>query len=133
MARYMALNLKPATNAVATVVLTWVTAYRKKISKQKFTPKGWESFRDAMIKSGLVKNVLDSQQVVTSAPIGIPVLSQEGIIKGVYSWVFSTKILITFRAGSAKRNSTKRVLVTLQEMPTEENPYGVGISEFYIY
>lgn len=103
------------------------------ISKNNFTPKGWESFREAMINSGLVATVMENQQVVTSAPVDVPVLAKEGIIKGVYSWVFNTKILITFRAGSAQRISVKRVLVTLQKMPTNENPYGVGISEFYIY
>ncbi len=103
------------------------------ISKNNFTPDGWKGFRKAMIETGLISTVMENQQVVTSAPVSVPVLSREGIIKGKYSWVFDTKILITFRAGGSKRNSTRRVLVTLQEMPTSENPYGMGISEFYIY
>ncbi len=106
---------------------------RFSLSQNNFTTEGWISFRDAIISSGLVKTVMENQQIITSAPVDMPVLSREGVINGVYSWVFNTDILITFRAGSSKSNAFRRVLVTLQEMPTADNPYGVGISEFYIY
>ncbi len=103
------------------------------ISMENFTPEGWLSFRDAIIKSGLVNTVIENQQLITAAPVDLPVLAKEGIIKGVYSWVFNTNILITFRAGNTKSNAFRRVMVTLQKMPTADNPYGVGISEFFIY
>ena len=103
------------------------------ISKQKFTDKGWESFSNTLTSTGIIKTVIDSQQLVTAAPTSIPVLVKEGIEMGRYIWVFEMDVLVTFRSGAAKQTLYKKVLATLEEVPTSLNPEGIGISEWHIY
>lgn len=102
-------------------------------SRRRFTPEGWESFRKAVIKSGLVDSVIASQQIVSAIPQELPVLSQEGLINGKYSWVFDMRLLITFRAGGVQRTLPKRLRMVVERVPTYDHPEGIGIGEWYMY
>jgi intracellular multiplication protein IcmL len=103
------------------------------VSQRNFTAQGWESFYKAMAASKLIENVISAQQIVTSVPESMPILTQEGLIKGKYSWVFDMQMLITFRSGGVKQVNTKRVRVVVERVPTSDNPEGIGIGEWYIY
>ncbi len=102
-------------------------------SRQNFTPAGWESFRTAVIKSGLVDSVIAAQQIISAIPKDTPVLLQEGLIEGVYSWVFEMPLLITVRAGGVHQVVAKRLRVVIEQVPTSANPAGVGIGAWYMY
>ena len=103
------------------------------ISKNNFTPKGWEAFRKAAIDSKLIENVTNNQQIVTAAPASVPVLMSEGLVMDKYTWTFEMDIMITFRSGSAKQNGVRHLRVVMERTPTAQNPVGVGISEWYMY
>lgn len=101
-------------------------------SRGNFTAQGWESFRKAMMVSGLVDEIIKSQQIITSAPSGPVVLVSEGLVKSKYRWTFDVPLLITFRSGSVKLSRFKTARVVVETIPTRENPTGVGIAEWYI-
>ena len=103
------------------------------LSRLNFTEDGWEYFRKAVANSSLLNNMSSNQQIVTSVPESVPVLKKEGLRDGRYGWTFEIPLLITFRAGSAKSSRTKTVHMLVEKVPTQENPNGVGISEWYIY
>lgn len=103
------------------------------VSRYNFTADGWESFYKAMEASKIVDSIMTAQQLITTIPMSPPVLSQEGLIKGYYSWVFEMPLLITFRSGSAQRVNRKTVRVVIEKVPTSDNPNGVGISEWHLY
>lgn len=100
------------------------------VTKQNFTPEGWESFRAAMMDSGLIQQVQDAQQILTAIPREEPILIQEGVEAGKYRWVFSVQLLVTYRAGSMKKTDLMPVRVTIERMPTWDNPTGVGIAHW---
>ena len=102
-------------------------------SRENFTPDGWTHFQKAMAGSSLITNVIKSQQIITTVLKAPPVLLQEGIINGKYSWVFELQILMTFRAGSVQQASAKTVRAVVEQVPTSANPNAVGIGEWYIY
>lgn len=106
---------------------------RFELSQHNFTADGWKSFQKAMVDSGLVGNILKTQQILTSVPQGEPELTWEGLDKGKYRWFFNMKMLITFRSGSAKTVATKVVRMVLEQVPTSDNPAAIGIAEWYIY
>jgi len=106
---------------------------RFEISRRNFTQRGWERFYRAMTESKLIEGVMKAQQIVTAVPKSTPVLLQEGLIEGKYSWVFSMEMLVTFRSGGAKQTVPKELRIIVEQVPTSENPYGVGIGEWYIY
>ncbi len=103
------------------------------VSQHLFTPSGWESFRKALIASGLIKNIMSTQQIITSVPQSVPVLKKEGLIDGRYSWVFDVPLLMTFRAGANKKMTVATVHVVVQKISPLENPRALGISSWYIY
>ncbi|MCE9507191.1 MAG: DotI/IcmL/TraM family protein [Alphaproteobacteria bacterium] len=103
------------------------------VSQLNFTAPGWESFYKAMTASKLIENVIEAQQIVTSVPLSPPILLQEGLIEGKYSWVFEMQMLITFRSGGVKQVNTKRVRVVVERVPTSDNPNGIGIGKWFIF
>jgi hypothetical protein len=103
------------------------------LSRLNFSEEGWQSFHKAMSESGLIDSVVKTQQIVTAVPQSPPVIIQEGLIRGKYRWVFEMQMLVTFRSGGVKQASTKTVRVVLEQVPTRDNPNGIGIGEWYIY
>lgn len=99
-------------------------------SRLYFSPEGWESFKKAMVESGVVENVINYQQIITSIPESKPVLLSEGIIDNKYGWIVGTKIVMTIRAGSKKATQLMDVKMVIVRMPTSENPMGLGIQTF---
>lgn len=103
------------------------------VSRLNFTEQGWLSFAKAMTQSGLMDEVVKSQQLITAVPVGSATLVWEGLVKGKYNWSFEMKMLITFRSGGVKRVNLKDVRVVLEPVSTRDNPNGVGIGEWHIY
>ena len=102
-------------------------------SRKDFTEEGWGAFRRGMVASKIIDDMMEAQQIVTSVPASPPILKQEGLINGRYSWVFDVPLLVTFRAGGIKVSRPRIVHMVVKRIPTEESPDGVGISEWDIY
>lgn len=102
-------------------------------SRRHFTQKGWDAFYKALMAGKLISNVIDLQQIVTAVPQSQPSLIYEGFSEGRYIKMYETQVMLTFRAGAMKQNSTKIVRITVEDVPTSENPIGLGIGEWYIY
>lgn len=101
-------------------------------SKRYFSKDGWESFSDALLKSGILKSVTDYQQVITSIPREQPTVVAEGVIEGQYRWVMNVTLIMTIKAGSKKNTKGNNVMVILVKEDTIENPMGVGIYQWSI-
>lgn len=99
-------------------------------ASRHFTRRGWESFTGAMEQSRILETVQSRQQIVTAAPGAAPVLINEGVINGVYTWVIEFPLLATFQSGNA--TSTRRFNLTLRivRVSTLESPNGVGIEQW---
>ena len=102
-------------------------------SRHDFTAEGWEDFRKAMALSNFIDSMVQAQQILTTVPESPPVLKQEGMINGRYSWIFDVPLLVTFRAGATKVSRQKTAHIVVERIPTRENPSGVGISAWNIY
>lgn len=99
-------------------------------SRRFFSAEGWESFTDALLKSGLLNSVTSYQQVITSIPREQPTVVAEGVLEGQYRWVMSVPIIMTIRAGSKRSSKMVNVTVILVKEDTIENPMGIGIYQW---
>lgn len=97
-------------------------------AQKNFSPEGWNSFQDALVASGLLKNVVGYQQLLTSIPISRPTILAEGLLEGQYRWIVSVVLVQTVRAGGEKKTRYLPVTMILVKMPTHDNPMGVGIN-----
>jgi hypothetical protein len=103
------------------------------LSRENFSERGWQAFKKTMIKTNFLDRMDNNQQIMTAVPQSVPILKREGFINGVYGWTFDVPLMITVRAGSAKSSRIKTAKILVEEVPTRENPHGVGISEWYMY
>ncbi|MBU6475820.1 MAG: DotI/IcmL family type IV secretion protein [Alphaproteobacteria bacterium] len=101
-------------------------------SRHLFTAAGWKSFNTALSNSSFVSDVMKTQQIVTSVPESVPILRQEGLIDGAYSWVFDMPLLVTFRAGANIKRIVANVRVVVHRVSPQDNPRALGISSWYI-
>lgn len=117
----------------STEVMTFTfTDYRRRLQEasRNFTRKGWESFTKALEQSRIIELVEDNQQVVTAAPRGAPLLLEEGIRGGRYSWVVQIPMVVTYQSGSKSRSDNLMVTVVIVRVPRLESPNGVGIEQW---
>lgn len=95
-----------------------------------FTRRGWQSFTDALDRSRIIESVEKNQQVVTAAPQQAPVISQQGLVAGIYRWIVEVPLVVTYQSGTAQQSTTLRVRMVIVRVSTLDNPSGVGIQQW---
>lgn len=117
----------------ATEVMTFgFNDYRRRLqeSSRNFTRKGWESFSSALQRARIIETVEASQQVITAAPTGAPVIQSEGLVRGRYQWVVQLPMSLTYQAGAKTRTDNLLVTLVIVRVPRLESPNGVGIEQW---
>lgn len=100
-------------------------------TQKYFTQEGWEGFRRAMGKSGLLANVVNNQQIITAIPRSPARLVSQGLIEGGHTgWVMDLQMVMTTRAGKEVNTDYSHVSIIVVKVPTRENPRGVGIYQW---
>ncbi|HEY8190992.1 MAG TPA: type IVB secretion system apparatus protein IcmL/DotI [Alphaproteobacteria bacterium] len=109
--------------------------YKRRLqeSSRNFTPRGWESFTQALQRSRIIEMVEKNQQVVTAAPQGAPILQSEGVVMGRYQWVVQIPMILSYQAGSQSRSDALMVTLVVVRVPRLESPSGVGIEQWIAY
>ena len=98
-----------------------------------FTDDGWNTFAEAMNRSGTVRLVREGKQIVSANTTGAAVIVKHGERRGIYSWEIQVPIQVTYQGGQAGRNvQASKQLVTLlvQRVPTWQIGSGIGISSY---
>ncbi len=102
-------------------------------SKRFFTDKGWVSFSEAMVTSGIFSSVTRQQQIITAIPSGEPTVLYEGLREdGGYAWDIRVPLLLTARAGGHQRTARVTAVLTVKKVPTKDNPNGLAIQKWYM-
>lgn len=117
----------------ATQIMTFgFNDYERRLNntRERFTDKGWQSFRDVMVNSLFFKTVIEEQQIVTSVPRQPPTMFFEGLTAGVYNWIVEIPLLVTVRSGSINRTLNLTVRLVVIRVPTAENPTGMAIDRW---
>lgn len=107
---------------------TYKETFRK--TSLYFTPDGWKAFLQALKDSNTLNAVLTKKLVVSAVATGSPVILDEGLKNGVYSWRVQMPILVTYQ--NATQSLQQKLVVTLliTRVPTSTSPQGVKIAEF---
>lgn len=95
-----------------------------------FTRRGWQSFTEALDRSRIIESVEQNQQVVTAAPQQAPVISQQGLVAGIYRWIVDVPLVVTYQSGTAQQSSTLNIRMVIVRVSTLDNPAGVGIQQW---
>lgn len=95
-----------------------------------FSTNGWLGYREQLKKVGNVKYVVDNRLVVTAVATGAPVIEEQGLINGVYTWKVTLPLLIKYAGASITRNIPQTVTMLVQRVDIANNPQGIGISSY---
>lgn len=93
-----------------------------------FTPSGWTSFLDALNKSNNLTTVLSKKLVVSSVATGAPVILDQGIIDGIYTWKVQMPMLVSYQSASSLVQQQVMITMIIQRVSTLSSFRGVGIS-----
>ncbi len=119
--------------AAASEIMTFgFNDYRKRLqeSSRFFTRSGWQTFNDALTRSNLLQLVTANQQVLTAAPRAAPVVSQEGVVRGVYRWYVQMPLNVTYTVNTKEDNKPQLVTMAIVRVSTLETADGVAIDQW---
>ncbi|QOF75200.1 type IVB secretion system apparatus protein IcmL/DotI (plasmid) [Aminobacter sp. SR38] len=100
-------------------------------AQQYFTkPQGWNSFVDAVQKSGTL-DLVKNRRLNTTAIAQRAVIVREGVsANGVYEWIVQMPVRVTYQSASEVTGQNLMVTITLQRLQSYEHPRGAAISRF---
>jgi intracellular multiplication protein IcmL len=95
-----------------------------------FTPDGWNQFIGALNSSNNLKAVLDKKLVVSAVAIGAPVILDQGVLNGTYTWTVQMPMLVTYQSASQNAEQKIVVKIVVQRISTLNSARGIGIASF---
>jgi hypothetical protein len=121
--------VEPLSAAVKSTpqILAWANMAATKINS---FAEGWQDFRRQLVASGNVKYVVENRLVVTSVATGAPVVNNQGLINGTYTWNVTLPILVKYAGATITRNIPQTVTMLIQRVSIQNNPQGIGIASY---
>ncbi|MGD9153602.1 MAG: type IVB secretion system apparatus protein IcmL/DotI [Gammaproteobacteria bacterium] len=97
-------------------------------NRKYFTASGWQSFMNALEQAKTIQTVKDQRLIVSAVLNGTPIISNQYIIGGRYTWEAQIPLLISYQGTNSYSDN---ILATLkiQRVSTLDNQYGIGITE----
>lgn len=106
--------------------------YGEKLAEIKpyFTDNGWNVFKDALKKSGMVKQLVANHVMMQSIVSGPPVIINKMIMNHRFTWVIQLPLLVSYNSANAKQ--TRRLIVTMsvQRVPVVSVSQGILVNDF---
>lgn len=131
-------NMPPSTllqwaNAAATAAYTYnFVNYRQELqsASEFFTPDGWREFLNALTSSTNLNAVIEKKLVVNAVATGAPVILDQGVINGTYTWTIQMPMLVVYQSVSQVARQNVMVKMVIQRISTLNSARGIGISSF---
>jgi intracellular multiplication protein IcmL len=119
------------TAAIAAYTYNFVN-YRQELQSASdfFTPEGWAEFTGALRTSNNLNSVIEKKLVVSAVATGAPVILDQGVINGAYTWTVQMPMLVTYQSASQVARQNIVVKMVIQRISTLNSARGIGISSF---
>jgi intracellular multiplication protein IcmL len=121
------------TAAIAAYTYNFVN-YRQELqaASEYFTPKAWQDFITELNNSNNLSAVISKKLIVSAVATGAPVVTQEGILDGVYMWRVVMPMLVTYQSASEFSQQPIMVNMLISRIPTLNSARGIGIAQFVV-
>jgi intracellular multiplication protein IcmL len=131
-------NMSPATllqwaNSAAIAVNTYnFVNYRQALQEasENFTPDGWQAYLQQLQSSNNLVAVTEKKLIVSAVATGAPVILQEGVTDGVYTWRVQMPMLITYQSASQVSPQSVVVTMLIVRVSPLNSARGIGIAQF---
>lgn len=105
----------------------WRKAFKD--ASKHFTRPGWKKFSDAMETSNNILLVEQAQMLVSSTPLGAPVIVKEGDLNGRYAWKVEFPILVTYEGSSERKTQKLMMTMVIVRVDLVTHPTGLAIEQ----
>lgn len=99
-------------------------------NRHYFTQAGWDAFVTGIENSGNLEAVRNKRMVLTAVPKAAPVLVDEGVRNGRYTWIVEMVLSVTYQSSSEQAHQDVHVVLHVQRVPVRDNPDGLAIAQF---
>lgn len=94
-----------------------------------FTPSGWQLFQNDFKK--VLDPVVTKKLRVSAVATNVPVIIDQGMLLGHYSWKIRIPLLVTYESASTKRTQSLMADIVVLRVPATMTPKGIAIAQFY--
>lgn len=103
-----------------------------RVSREFFTENGGNAYLNSLQKSGVTDAVLKKGLVVSAVIQNPPVILQQGMLVGRYSWKVQVPIMVAFQSTSQVKQQRYIVNMLIIYVNTKQLSHGIGIDQFYV-
>lgn len=107
-------------------------SYRQELqaASEFFTPEGWQAFITTLQSSNNLTAVIARKLVVSAVATGAPVVLQQGVLNGQYSWRVQMPLLVTYQSIEQVSQQSLVVTMLITRVSTLTSVRGIGIAQF---
>jgi intracellular multiplication protein IcmL len=98
--------------------------------QNQFTPAGWRYYEDALRTARTLEMVIAKKLVVSAVATGTPVILDQAVISGRYSWKVQVPLLVTYQSPNEQTRQSMIVTMIISRVPTVDMPKGIAIVSF---
>lgn len=98
--------------------------------QNQFTPDGWRYYEDALRTSRNLEMVIAKKLVVSAVATGTPVILDQAVINGRYSWKVQIPLLVSYQSPNEQTQKPVIVMMIISRVPTVDMPKGIAIVSF---
>lgn len=108
--------------------------YQKQLknSSAYFTPDGWQSLMSAMKDSGVLTSLKENKLYMSAVVSGTPVILDEKLVEGRYTWRIQLPLLVTYTSASEARKLQYVVTMDVMRVPVLDAEKGIQINNFSV-
>ena len=96
--------------------------------QEYFTPSAWGELQETVLSSGWLEAVINKKLTATAVLLHPPVVAKRGENKGVYTWLMTFPVLITYESASQVVREKRIVTVRVKRVPANFETGQVGIA-----
>ena len=97
-------------------------------AKPYYTPAGWSSLQTAMENAKFLKNIQDNKLISSAIINGTPVIIEEAVIGGHYTWHVQLPVLVTYTSGNQTEQSKYILNLLIERVSTLQTAKGIQIN-----
>ena len=98
--------------------------------QNQFTPDGWRYYEDALKVSRNLEMVIAKKLVVSAVATGTPVILDQAVINGRYSWKVQIPLLVSYQSPNEQTQRPVIIMMIVSRVPTVDMPKGIAIVSF---
>ena len=98
--------------------------------QNNFTPAGWRYYENALKASRNLEMVVAKKLVVSAVATGTPVIVDQAVVDGRYSWKIQIPLLVSYQSPNEQTQRPVMAMLIVSRVPNVDMPKGIAIVSF---